>query len=813
MGFIHARLRAELTADCVVIYVTPQTTLSELTSQITQEIDVDGNFTFHFQPQAMLVALMQGKTVILEGLDANPYLLDELQTVLIETPYLIVNGERLELSQFRGQLILTSRPVNEPGFMARCYVVMPAEEAEIVRLLTQRFPDKFNLEDFIKLERLAKIFNTIPISSVPRLYPDSFSLSFSRLLYLYQHNGNWLEAFEEIILPAYQDDPQIAAFMRTMVRLIFGIEEGEPLHSIDGTKLLRVLNQIIPPKTWEDYFWQLADTLSLDLLRNQAVGEDFLTPNCEGVFKIIQEALVHHAESEQNFPEQQSPPSRAAFYRYRFNIPSDRDVSQAAQIVEQPPIDPEERWRQLKESVVRNLQRFGAVFLRGPPGTGKSFMATEVAQEMGYTQGHNVVGPITVGADTTEESLLGALTPIHQTSGELRSQFVEGPIGEWIPANPAGVEGPTNRSPRLFLIDEGNLPHPQFWNFLKGFFAEHPHDRYVWVNGERRWFVEGDCLIMTGNQESQEGRRFQELFNEHVITINFFSFPEDFLRMMLKGYLDPGKLNQERLIQIMWTLHLIFEGFKQGIDFSLRDVQEFALRVNLFLGNEWTKEEVVAIGWKIYRGAFSPTEQLALRYIFGKKLGVDAEELFTKEVKAVVEAKGESYLASPYRITVVDSVAEMVITVSDFHRIRRERMARRARGERSLAGKRGLIFEGPPGRGKDVLILQVHEDEGFSAGNLNQTYSEEEAIHLYYRLSYSDEIELIIQTIERAKTQGSIVYFRRDEPFAIGISGRPVKRCPDWSSPRRLCPFCHHEFAGFWQPPAALGCPLESYYL
>ena len=68
---------------------------------------------------------------------------------------------------------------------------------------------------------LVEIFRTIPAPSIPGLYPADMDLSFDRLCMLYKYNNNWLDAFENVIISQYYGEPEIAAFMRTMVRMVF----------------------------------------------------------------------------------------------------------------------------------------------------------------------------------------------------------------------------------------------------------------------------------------------------------------------------------------------------------------------------------------------------------------------------------------------------------------------------------------------------------------------------------------------------------------------------------------------------------------
>jgi nucleoside-triphosphatase THEP1 len=63
----------------------------------------------------------------------------------------------------------------------------------------------------------------------------------------------------------------------------------------------------------------------------------------------------------------------------------------------------EENWGQRKERIIRILRDFNAVFLRGPPGTGKSRVAHEIAREMGYEPADVVGAAIKIAKIATGE--------------------------------------------------------------------------------------------------------------------------------------------------------------------------------------------------------------------------------------------------------------------------------------------------------------------------------------------------------------------------------------------------------------------------
>ncbi|MCX5714595.1 MAG: AAA family ATPase, partial [Candidatus Omnitrophica bacterium] len=318
---------------------------------------------------------------------------------------------------------------------------------------------------------------------------------------------------------------------------------------------------------WDECFWQLADTLSLDLLRAANIGEDYAQPQKKEVFKIIQQALVTQKRGKDEQERQQ-------FYEHKFR-------TKAAETVNPAQIDldvraGEENWQQRKERIMRLLKDYPAVFFRGSPGTGKSFLAEGIAAELGFAP-EDIIGPVTVGLDAQESNVVGKVAYL-ESSG---TQWEDEAIGRWVPES-SSLEAATQRKPRLFIVDEANLTKPGFWNFLRAFFNLESSQRYVWVNGERRWFAPGDRIIFTGNQETLAGRQFIKLIQDSVVTVDFPKFETEFLRERLNEYVHANKSRKPELVEFILQIHQTFSEINSLIDFSLRDIQEFSARINSF---------------------------------------------------------------------------------------------------------------------------------------------------------------------------------------------------------------------------------------
>ena len=103
-------------------------------------------------------------------------------------------------------------------------------------------------------------------------------------------------------------------------------------------------------------------------------------------------------------------------------------------------------------------------------------------------------------------------------------------------------------------------------------------------------------------------------------------------------------------------------------------------------------------------------------------------------------------------IVLTKSVAEMVSGISDFLDMRQARLEGRGR----LQGKRGMIFEGPSGRGKDVVLEEALRAKGFVESRDPQAEGMDPK-KVFFVLNASLDYDTMVETIKKAQSQGSIV--------------------------------------------------------
>ncbi len=134
LNLLSEKIKSRLKETVHVFPITPETMISELTGSLevsgSGESAVGHDFEFRVPKNGVIEALQRGDAVILEGIDRNPTLLKQLQSLLISKPYWVVNGQKIFLKTYPGRLILTGKTKLPPEFWGACYWQQSQAEAD-----------------------------------------------------------------------------------------------------------------------------------------------------------------------------------------------------------------------------------------------------------------------------------------------------------------------------------------------------------------------------------------------------------------------------------------------------------------------------------------------------------------------------------------------------------------------------------------------------------------------------------------------------------------------------------------------------------
>ena len=723
-----------------VVPLTAETSLQQLIEgyQFTASEDGLGDRRVGLAPREMIRRLREGRTVVLAGGHTNTALLKSMEGAWQAHPYLIENGVRISLDDLPGRLVVLMKPQVQPAVQAAHRARLSFSDQETGSVLAREFSGKFKEEIFIKLMDLRKTFQDNIPSSVPAgLYPSKveFGLARMRLLYHYleQDGSNWIHAFEQVIIPAYVNDPEVVAYMRALVRLTFNEDyKGRQPNTIHGGQLSQALNAVKPgewEKHWDGSFWRLADTLSLDLLKSAGLDIKFSKRSQKNIYQLIQMALIRSSRGQ-----------REVYNRDRFHMRGD---VQSAPIIDDKLVLPTttEQWEQQIRSSVEALNVGNGVMLKGSPGAGKSYSTEKIAEALGYVK-DEIMDAVTVGADSHETDVV-----MRQTTKNGTTQEAPGAVARWAAMPHGGV----------LIIDEANLPREEgFWNFLEGVFSARPH---VWINGKKIPLTSRHKIILTGNQETLAGRQFMELIEKHMVTVPFQSFDKGFLKGLVTGYVGPDNADREKLVDLMVDLHFLFQRMIPQTDLSLRDLQELAARVNIVLGSHWTPEAVIHLAWDLYKGNFDTTERMAMEFVLNEEYGVLVHEMDQEKIELIKQHESRDHVYAAEGIVLNSSTAEANGSLEDALDMREARLS----GQTSIQGKRGEIVEGSSARGKVVIVLATLKARGFVEASYKEVLDEKKggviapAPKKFYRLTASLDADLFIKVIDRARKEGAVV--------------------------------------------------------
>lgn len=679
-AYLEALAHDEYGKDNVrVFHVSPQTGIDD----ITASLEKTGPRTYAPKKQEWLEALEKGDTVIIEGLHGNPGLLAGLETALSDSPYLLVNGERIFLKDLKGRLILSKRA----GSKKTGELELAPTDEEYERILKKEYPARYRVGDLAKIK---KIFELLPRNG-------RITLARLRMLYLFD---NRLEAFDATVFDELREQPETRAYLRVTTRLLFNQEEnGRANNSVHGKRLARIQRALVPSVDGKDYFWRLADTLSLDLLnaRKQLFDTRFDNTQAPPLKKLIGTALLKKYKDN---------PDRAAFYRYKYALTA---VNANSPEIDDNTTAGEDTWESRRDRVVFLIKNGVPVFLIGSPGTGKSFIADQVAGALNKSTTR-----INTGSDIKEWD-------VHreQTFVDGKTKVVPKQIALW-----------AKDASQLLAVDEANLAPPTFWNFLRNY--KKP-------------------FLFTGNQRSLAGRNDLEIVDEDMATIYFPEFDGDFLVDYAKSPTTglAARTDREKLAQTLVDLHLLFAKAGNFDGFSLRDLQELIDRINEFAPAGSGMRNVIGVAWGLYRGHFNPDTRAALRYFILRKFGVDIEETQKKERDAISDETRAAFKRAG--LTLVPALEDLVAEIQQSLAMRIKRIASQQKGR----GKRGMILEAASGRGKDATLATELEQSGFLRSD--KAPAGADPTKIYYHLNASLNYDKMIDTIELARKQGSAV--------------------------------------------------------
>ncbi len=326
---------------------------------------------------------------------------------------------------------------------------------------------------------------------------------------------------------------------------------------------------------------------------------------------------------------------------------------------------------------------------------------------------------------------------------DIGTEEMEGPLLRW--AKTVSENG----HPVILIIDEGNLASPALWDMLQGMQGKPP---FICSGGERICLTKNHRIIFTGNPESAPGRHISLSLRNQMATLYYPALPDEFLKSAIAGkrLLEAETLNTEQQTVCLDHIMGFWAIFRQILpehEFTPRDLNEICDRLLRYISMETTDSLqdtlLIQLAW------------LAVSETLGGECHPGTTQLETLKLNfqnqhpevnlsgwSAVEQSFETFFTNLKRrdtgqFTVntpsVRSLARTLWSALQGQKQEKEK-------NKIALGKHASLIEGPPGRGKDVLLDLV----------LRTERPETPIIHLNAGVSDWEEVKSAIQSAAKA---------------------------------------------------------------
>lgn len=688
-----------------VFYAGLETTAAEIIEDIRP---IPGTRQFARTEKPIWQDLAAGKTVIIAGLSHNPDLRQSLATLLADPPYAVINGVR---QTFKGRLIVIDETVHGMWQMTSRANVIAPPAPDYFPALQREFP-------FLTPARFANVMQVANLShQVLAKVPGGTAqrVTFEQLRTMMRAvrpdaKGNvapsgWQRAFNEVLLAPYKEREatQEYSFLKVAARLLL---DESPQEVVNESRLERIIAEAPSPDDARARIWEISSCFSAATLK-----------------ELWQTSRTDSAQVLPNFHEPRFADAILAAAASHLS-PS----ASAERLAAKPKRTPSQQWESRLDKCVGIFEHSPALFLQGPPGAGKSYIAHEIAARLGADT--TLFGPINMGPHTRQRDLVRDI----EANGIISS----GTLTRFAQDRSAGK--------KVLVIDEANLTEDRFWEMFRGAFASPP---FIDIQGERLELTADHKILFTGNSCRLPGRKTQTLVREAFVTV---PFPEQSPAFLADRIITPNlaflpEAERSGAIELLGRLHANAKHLLPNAAFSPRDIQEVARR--MAASKVMPLEQRIVLCWEqVYLGRLTSPERTAVMRDIAHTLDLPLQAPSSKtanQTVATIRQKNPS-------IALTESTIAYVQRLSQSIDIREHGLKT---GHGNVPGKNAMLIEGPAGRGKDAILIQTLLARGYKPGTPDKTSADPQ--HTFYILNGGLGFSELQRCIKQARAEGSLV--------------------------------------------------------
>ena len=590
---------------------------------------------FKITQYEFLNALETGRPVVLRNLEQNAAIQQQLESLLLPTPELLVNGRKREFANARIFVMVPEGAMFESPLwerMERHSAESDTASLDNTVLMAIDSEWKFHLEHLHTILAKIKSMGEDPKRRYPGVPPelDSYLLNKLTVTIRNEHSMElqplkdcWVKAIRTHILEDYLGHPEAYAWLSEQTEQLY--EASDLSLNPEALKQFVIDHPDLDRKTVAQYAWRLFRYCKT-FIRGFLYRHGTLDPNNFVIDFVTEHLMAVAPELTKNLLRES---------KHRFKIESIEPLSHS---LLPTPFSFQALSQHRQQQLTTLIQNYPAVFIKGEAASGKSYMAEIVTRQLNprqppiimtaspYHDDRDLFGeqkleaiPFAVSKELlkqfisspeTADAVLdlavdGYLTLtedvchrlqkklsfseyqiLRQQFSDQRTQWYAGPLQQWIETNPQDDQ------PVFLIVDEANLLEPGLLNALKLLYSP---ERKIYDGGH----LTGQLtplhkLIMTGNPESAQGRQTDPFLRQLAVPLYYEPIPQ---HMLIEGVFSAEVdrlplLNSEQKQQLIRLFRELWEeGRKQlpSREFTARDLLDVSGLLHLTLDHFMTQ--------------------------------------------------------------------------------------------------------------------------------------------------------------------------------------------------------------------------------